>query len=166
MAPNIELLDKIIAKIEEQPESWDQEFYARKKDDSPCGTAYCVAGWAAVLSGRTFNWQEPIIPREWSTLEDKVYFSDYPEHLTDGAHVAWYAQNMLVLSDEDADALFDCANTLDEIKEMRDNLARNGYLKEEDDPNNLELLADCGPIYRVHIVTNEAPVPLKYLVKV
>src|SRR5207247_7524818 len=66
---NIELLDKIIAKIEAEPESWNQGRWAigsgenAFRDDNghlqpgpECNTAFCVAGHVAVETGAKFNW--------------------------------------------------------------------------------------------------------------
>lgn len=41
---NIELLDKVLDHIEKNPESWNQSAWR-------CGTTYCFAGHAALLSG-------------------------------------------------------------------------------------------------------------------
>ncbi len=42
--PNIELLNKVLKHIEDNPGTWDQRVWR-------CGTSYCFAGHAAVLSG-------------------------------------------------------------------------------------------------------------------
>lgn len=41
---NIELLDRVLDHIEKNPESWNQAMWR-------CGTTYCFAGHAALLSG-------------------------------------------------------------------------------------------------------------------
>lgn len=50
-APNHELFVKVLAQIEREPQAWDQQQFAHKRD---CGTAYCFAGWACVLDGWQF----------------------------------------------------------------------------------------------------------------
>lgn len=46
--PNMKLLKRVLAKIDEHPELHDQRAYATK---TACGTAHCIAGWIAVLTG-------------------------------------------------------------------------------------------------------------------
>jgi hypothetical protein len=48
---NIELLKKVRDKIATTPEAYDQSIWGRSAKDAPCGTAACIAGWAAHLSG-------------------------------------------------------------------------------------------------------------------
>lgn len=48
---NIELLKKVRDKIATTPEAYDQAIWGRSAEDAPCGTAACIAGWAAHLSG-------------------------------------------------------------------------------------------------------------------
>lgn len=71
MTPNRELIVDVFAHIELDPSSWNQASWAtapdrsRRVDDpagSPpaeteCGTAYCFAGWACVLSGEPIAWE-------------------------------------------------------------------------------------------------------------
>lgn len=49
-------------KIETEPEAHDQRTWATAQSDpresGDCGTAYCVAGWAAVLDGQKLEWEE------------------------------------------------------------------------------------------------------------
>lgn len=47
---NKELMRRILNQIKETPELWRQGHWAQKTD---CGTTFCVAGWACVLSGWT-----------------------------------------------------------------------------------------------------------------
>lgn len=51
MTVNAELLRRVIAQIEAHPELWDQTWW---REEKPCGTAYCFAGWTAILSGAAF----------------------------------------------------------------------------------------------------------------
>lgn len=48
---NIELLKKVRDKIATTPEAYDQRLWGRHAETAPCGTAACIAGWAAHLSG-------------------------------------------------------------------------------------------------------------------
>jgi hypothetical protein len=110
---NIELLDKIIAQIEAHPELWDQKTWARPAD-SGCGTAYCVAGWAAELT----------LPGPL-----KIHTGEFTGDFTDanGVEHDWrdYGREALGLQYFQVDPLFSGANTLDRIKELRDALAAN-----------------------------------------
>jgi hypothetical protein len=45
---NVELLRKIAAVIQEKPAEFDMGDFRTLK---PCGTAYCIGGWAHILSG-------------------------------------------------------------------------------------------------------------------
>lgn len=45
---NTELLLKIYDKVSAEPEAWDQGNWGQQTE---CGTTYCIAGWACVLSG-------------------------------------------------------------------------------------------------------------------
>ncbi|MET0426648.1 MAG: hypothetical protein ABW046_22465 [Actinoplanes sp.] len=104
---NIELLDKIITQIEEHPELWNQGVWAAPTE---CGTAYCVAGWAAsmTLAG----------PLE---LHGSMFID------ADGVRHVWatYGADVLGITDSQADELFNGGNDLETIKEMRDALAAN-----------------------------------------
>jgi hypothetical protein len=53
MALNVELMEKVRDKIRENPDRHDQNSWAVRM---PCGTTYCIAGWTAVLSGATIDW--------------------------------------------------------------------------------------------------------------
>lgn len=53
---NVPLLRKILEHITAHPEEWHQEWWAIKTSESSCGTACCVAGWAAFLGGYSFRW--------------------------------------------------------------------------------------------------------------
>ncbi len=53
MTYNIELMTRIRDQITAHPETHDQSNWGRS---TPCGVAYDVIGWAAVLSGATLDW--------------------------------------------------------------------------------------------------------------
>lgn len=48
---NTELLEKVKAHILEEPRRYNQRTFGGTSDEAPCGTAACIAGWAAHLSG-------------------------------------------------------------------------------------------------------------------
>lgn len=49
---NTELLARVRDHILEEPRRYDQTTFGEASEDAPCGTAACIAGWAAHLSGR------------------------------------------------------------------------------------------------------------------
>jgi hypothetical protein len=52
--PNTELLSRTLERIKTSPHQWIQDNWitlAGDRVDPGCGTAYCYAGWAVVLSG-------------------------------------------------------------------------------------------------------------------
>lgn len=51
MAINTELFEKIKQHILEKPRRYDQGEWGKPQPDVPCGTACCIAGWAAILGG-------------------------------------------------------------------------------------------------------------------
>jgi hypothetical protein len=51
---NVDLLQRTLDYIEEHPEEWDQYLWGHK---TPCGTTFCFAGHAALLSGYKPVWR-------------------------------------------------------------------------------------------------------------
>lgn len=115
MTRNTELFDKIAAKIEAEPQRYDQLAYYSVIDEEAfhsapegtdaaeiCGTAHCVAGWAVVLNG-----DAEVRPTMWGkarclTLKEDAYIgggSDYDFHI--------HAERLLGLTEDEADDLFD-----------------------------------------------------------
>ena len=120
--PDIELLDEIIAIIEDVPESWKQDAIAIKND---CGTAFCVAGFAAFIrmpEGFDFNWHASAI---YGGYEAGMLYSD-PYRYKD---VLSFAQDEFGLGGLSSSFLFYPTNTLDEIKNMRNILVEHNTLE-------------------------------------
>ena len=46
----LENFRRVLAQIEAQPETWDQESWHRLQRHSPCGTAHCFAGWSEIFA--------------------------------------------------------------------------------------------------------------------
>lgn len=99
---DIEKLDRIIDHIERHPEEWRQASYGLRTE---CGTAFCVAGHAAVLDRAELVWDFGTLVR------------------VDGVMPYRYGQQALDLTEQQADELFDENNRLNTIKAMRDALA-------------------------------------------
>lgn len=54
---NVPLLQKVLDHITAHPDEHRQDNWARR-DLNGCGTACCVAGWAALMSGHELQWKE------------------------------------------------------------------------------------------------------------
>lgn len=65
---NEALLRDVVAHIEADPASWDQEAYVSSPAPE-CGTTYCVAGWALKLSGRL---REPLFDPDGALNYDGI----------------------------------------------------------------------------------------------
>lgn len=109
-----DLIDAVIEWAEEEDakgpmSAWDQEIWGVEKS---CGTAYCIAGKVAANAG----WRPA--DGSFSMLEkDGVY------ELT-----SCVATEILGIDHEDAEYLFNAENSLKELKEIRDAIARrNGH---------------------------------------
>ena len=85
---NVELFDKIAKAIEDEPDRYDQAVYG---GGGSCGTAHCVAGWAAALEGCTPKMDT------WCTVV-------LPDGTVD--KIDSFAQKRLGLDEMDAEALF------------------------------------------------------------
>lgn len=103
MAINAPLLRKVLEHITLHPDEWDQNSYAVKTySPTACGTAYCVAGHAVVMTGHT--------------LEFGNYRTAYYCGIDDGYEtIAIVARKELGLSDAEAIILFNGENTLDRL---------------------------------------------------
>ncbi len=60
MTVNAVLLRQVLDHITAHPEQHDQAHFAIRTD---CGTAYCLAGHAVVLSGYRIAWEESLLNR-------------------------------------------------------------------------------------------------------
>lgn len=127
--PNLPLLRKILAQIDAVPESWVQstwglvwnsltgDIIADQRRQSgqaraTCGTAYCIAGHVAVLTG----WE----PSGWSMGEASSYWMD-----EDGRErrVSVIARDALGLTNEEAEMLFHGDNSRSEVQLLAEIIA-------------------------------------------
>lgn len=51
--PNLPLLRRVLRQIDSDPKHYNQKNW---RSNTECGTAYCVGGWACVLSGETIEY--------------------------------------------------------------------------------------------------------------
>lgn len=111
--PNTELLNRTLNYIEAHLDEWDQEYWARR---TSCGTSYCFAGTAVVLSG---------LPLAWHDAGEDDYGVDADElahNVIDegevGDSIATTARNLLELTADQADRLFYPGNNLAKLHSL------------------------------------------------
>lgn len=127
--PNLPLLRKILEKIDLEPDSWVQGCWAvdwnsitgrllanrhghARLTYPACGTAYCVAGHAADMTGWT--------PSGWSIGEASSYWTN-----GDGRErsIRVIARNALGLTQLEAELLFDGGNTRSRVQYLAEGIA-------------------------------------------
>jgi hypothetical protein len=96
--PNLDLLRKVLKQIDEHPETWRQSAIAKR---TPCGTAYCVAGHAALMSGHEFDWPEM----------NKTLNACWADNTVDGEEIWDVGRRELGLTSDEAANLFFARNT-------------------------------------------------------
>jgi hypothetical protein len=134
---NTELLTTVMAYIEDHPDEWSQDWWAKS---TPCGTSFCFAGHAvhiAVPDAR-FCWQD----------SDKYPGKRQAALLVsaDGAHfssIAVRARSVLGLTSQQAHVLFREDNTLDDLKRHVKTLCDEGVVYAK--PDSFQLLAYFHP---------------------
>lgn len=103
---NRALFDKIAAAIAAQPHHYDQETFGEQCQYS-CGTAHCIAGWAAKLTGHRpkvvypKNESRPAVPI-WSTVFAKGKEATPGNEL----NVVDVARDALGITETEASSLF------------------------------------------------------------
>lgn len=63
MTFNADLAERVLAKIRDEPEGWDQDSW-----ENECGTTRCFAGWALHLSGQPVTSREGLTPERAAAL--------------------------------------------------------------------------------------------------
>jgi hypothetical protein len=102
MTINVPLLRKTLEHITAHPEEHNQSFWAVQ---TPCGTAYCLAGHAVQLAGHEILWTD-VCPCGCDSRERSAW------HCTDGREIEYVATEELGLTEDQADDLFESRNTL------------------------------------------------------
>lgn len=100
---NVPLLRKVLEHITAHPEEHNQFTWALQRPG--CGTAFCVAGHAVVMSGRDVAWEPPL---RWGGAW-------MAHETTDGRPIMEVAQELLGLGDCAAFRLFRGKNSLEDI---------------------------------------------------
>jgi hypothetical protein len=119
MTVNKELLRETMDAILAKPEMHVQGAWATKTD---CGTAYCFAGWACILSGREVDF----------TLSDSL--SIETEYLIGGDYIMDTARDLLGIDHASAGVLFHATNTTSDLKHYVDEIAEHGCVRSAQDP--------------------------------
>lgn len=103
---NVDLMLAVREQITSHPETHDQDSWGRRGPE--CGTTHCIAGWAAVLSGRSLEWNE----------------GGYA-NTTEGVDVGRAAEVLLGLNGNEAWALFHSLDNSDALAKL-DELIEKG----------------------------------------
>jgi hypothetical protein len=109
--PNLPLLRKVLDHIDAHPEEWEQGSWAIQSSRYSCGTAYCLAGHVAVMTGH-----EPA----WDSIAQGEFYAD---HTTADACIGDVAQAELGITTEEADALFQADNSRTALREISEIIA-------------------------------------------
>lgn len=124
---NVERLDNAMAHIVAHPEEWNQGYWAARVGPS-CNTAYCLGGTVAAQAGAAMEW-------DTSRFGDAAHYCIDPEG--NRQKIDAYAQQLLELSNGDADILFDGINSLENLQRMVELLklgeSLDGYFDRDDD---------------------------------
>jgi hypothetical protein len=130
MTPYIELLDSIIENIQENEQSWNQHDWAGADEvdletGASCGSAFCVAGHAVLAVGAKILWKD----QSWYQLLHSdnhnipKYGATYCLYNGETQLIETVARDALGLTHNQANRLFKDTNSLDDIIDIRDELA-------------------------------------------
>lgn len=151
MTVNVELLEQVMLKIENDPEKHNQSNWR-------CGTSFCFAGHACIEAGATLWKPEETLPRWkaagiYSSLEEFLRFKApyageddvvgwateeianindavIPPGLTvdERRAIAVYAAEVLGLDEYTEDVLFGASNSRQDLRRMVDHIKKHGTL--------------------------------------
>lgn len=109
--PNAAELIAIYQHIKANPETWNQYMWGRR---TPCGTAYCLAGWAVARSVgvERFAWEAP----DENGVSEVWFVTDESGNWADSIRVV--AQSALGLTGRQTEELFHGANDLDDLRRI------------------------------------------------
>ena len=112
----LDLMRKVLDQVESHPELHYQNSWAVQFENSSCGTACCLAGWAAVLHygskpNDVFEWEE--VTEERTDKEDRFAsyhpnyrFTHIASFIANGHHVQDVARDLLGISNNEAEYVF------------------------------------------------------------
>lgn len=111
---NVPLLTKVLDHITAHPAEWNQGVWA---EETTCGTAACVAGWAVIMSGHPLVFEANVRMYDPDSLE--ISNSGPCARFTaNNEYIADVARHELGLTKGQAECLFDSANKLDSLWQM------------------------------------------------
>lgn len=140
------LLRKImeIIKSEEHRKNWNQkqwgearlpggsmdhsEFYMSFNPNQPpveCGTAYCVAGWAAHLTGAKMNWHPATAYDDETDTHRIIGYRAESVVGDDEQTINSYAREVLEVGEYTSSRLFDAYNTIEDLEGIVDDIEWN-----------------------------------------
>jgi len=117
---NVDLMLAVRDQVTMHPETHDQFMWARKTE---CGTTYCIAGWAAVLSGQQLLWE---LAGEAGDEEAGWIRIIGPRGPTAGRSISTFARDELGLTPYEAGELFASDLSEDEALAKLDALIEKG----------------------------------------
>lgn len=106
---NVPLLTKVLDHVTAHPEEWNQTVWAVEHS---CGTACCVAGWAAVMAGYELKFDGSAVCGCGCT---DALDGDTASYTTTGEFISDVAQRELGLTESQAKTLFSGCNGLDTL---------------------------------------------------
>jgi hypothetical protein len=112
--PNVPLLRKVLTHIEEHPDEHHQAQWAVR---TGCGTAYCFAGWAAVMSGAELDWDRSGVDAQGRPVTGRCEVDGQRRY------IEVYAKDQLGLSYDDANDLFAWGNSREMLREVAERIA-------------------------------------------
>jgi hypothetical protein len=116
---NVDLMLAVREQITSHPETHDQTMWGRKTE---CGTTYCIAGWAAVLSGAEPLWDIDIDDTEEAATALHAGRGDKPYQRS----IRTIAEEALGISYQEAGRLFPGALSRAEALANLDELIEKG----------------------------------------
>lgn len=127
---NVELLRRVLEHITAHPETWNQGVWAAGAKG--CGTAYCAAGHAVVMTGHKID---------WASAYDGVAEFVIDEGITNPAWhptISEVAEAELGLTYEQAEELFEGDNTLAELWDLAEQFTDGAITPPADLPRGAE----------------------------
>jgi hypothetical protein len=119
--PNVDLLRRTLARIEAEPKAWLQSAWMTdlaKVVPNECGTAYCFGGHAVVLYGNVLDMGERgnlVHPLPGDDVDPDETWRENGRPVME----TWdYARTVLGLTEDQADALFNMYNELDDLRRI------------------------------------------------
>ena len=115
--PNLPLLRKVLEHVDAHPDEWNQHAWGMQTSRSACGTAFCIAGHAAVMAGLT-----PV----WKRTGDETFMHSVVDADGNEVFVAYAAQDALGLTGAEQEQLFWLYNSRADVQTVAERIAARG----------------------------------------